>query len=354
MRRSKRDPDLDRLLSKLQDTKEELLCIGSSVSAYIASTEASRPANLDKLRIVVNREADGISWRLRHATELLEANPKLGRHYSDALTRICNRWCELLHEWQALDGGAGSGGAVSKLLDEMVLELGYITVPPRANDNLKAMRVGQRMNFHEEFEDELPSKDARDKILGWMVRHPATYSGVADLTSGTVVKASTSGVRRALSWPLWLLPAAGLITLAANTQEVLGFLDVGSEPFRAIEDRVFMLGIISSYLGATAHVFIAALKQQRRLDVKQDNSFTAMGNAALWVHVNELYLLLYVVAIPVVAYTLFWSQGEVDLIAAFFVGYSIDSLLGLWLDRFDAVAGKRTERVSGALAGTAA
>lgn len=97
------------------------------------------------------------------------------------------------------------------------------------------------------------------------------------------------------------------------------------------------------------HIAIAALKQLRHSAAGDDQRFTAIGNFTVWVHINEMYLMMYALAIPAVAYTVILSTGRIDNLTMAFVGFSIDSLLDVVLARFDKFSAGRTEAIAAAV-----
>jgi hypothetical protein len=331
-----------RLLSVLRELREEFVRLGSCVNAYTAADGSAERANRRAtLERIFNREAAGITGLFDRAHQILDRNDELANTHSDALDRMRNGWDDLRDVWPQPNGDLRDA-ELAKMIRQLVLEIGYVTVPPRANENLKTMRPGSVMNFKNEFEDEIPSSEDRNKILSWINEHPLTLSGIADVQHEKIMAASSSALRRAVSWML-LASVVGLMLVAsAFTHGWLDRLGLPSVPTKAT-DTDYLLAIAAAYVGAIGHVLIAAIKQrQRATSTGKDNTFTALGNAALWVHVNESYLIVYAIAIPVAAYAVMLIAGSVSLLTPFLVGYSIDSVLEILLSRFDKFVG-RTE-----------
>ena len=235
--------------------------------------------------------------------------------------------------------------SLTDTLDQLVLEIGYVTVPPRASDNLRTMRPGTIMDFDAEFMDEIPSSENRAKILTWMNAHPKSLLGVADVEHQKIMAASPYRWRRVLSWLLIALVVVVVLVAAWFTHGWLDALGIANAP-KGVSDRDYFFAVIASYAGAVAHTLVAALKQRQRTSSGSEPAFTALGNFAIWVHVNETYLMVYAFVIPAAAYAVMLLNGSVALATAFLVGYSIDSVLEVLLTRFDKFTSARTEIVA--------
>jgi hypothetical protein len=337
-----------RLLAKLRDVREELTALARLVEAYTGASDADRPTREDELSQVVSTERAGITQRLEAADELLEADPALASPYSDAVTRIGNQWATFLRCWDRRVEH-GNTAELQEGLRACVLEIAFLTVPPRANQNIGQLRVGGRMNFYDEFKDELPDRDMQTKILEWMSRHPKSVEGVIDLAGGTIVRADPRPWRRALS-VLMVLTLGTLLELAAGqSMHWQSWLDLPVRP--ELRGGEFVRGVAIAYGGALLHIAIAALKQQRTASATGARTFTALGNVLIWIHVNESALLFYTLVVPVTAVVFMVLQGKLVVASLFFVGYAIDSLLDTFVERFEKVAPRQTEVVVSAARG---
>ncbi|MGH3657488.1 MAG: hypothetical protein ACRDUA_12585, partial [Micromonosporaceae bacterium] len=190
-----------------------------------------------------------------------------------------------------------------------------------------------------------PRKAARTAILAWLNSHPRHVSGVVDVASGTIIKASSSPARRLVSWLLVLAVAAVALISAGFAPYLVSMAGVGKAPVDA-SGADYVWAMAFAYAGAIGHILIAALKQLRRAGTGADERFTAIGNFTIWVHINEMYLMLFGLAIPAAAYTVILSTGSIDYVTLAFVGFSIDSLLDVVLARFDKVVAGRTETIA--------
>ncbi|MGH3713560.1 MAG: hypothetical protein ACRDT4_08905 [Micromonosporaceae bacterium] len=333
-----------RLRSTLREIREELVRIDAALARYAAAGEVERTALWDDLTPMVAREAKEIDRRLVKIAELVAQNDRVAGSYSDKVTRIDNLWGDVKRAWKT---APASLGAVRGDIDRCILEIGYLTVPERANENLQSVRVGATLNFHDEFAHEITSKDARTLILRWMTSHPRSVMGVVDVASGVIIRASGHRIRRLLSWVLVLAVVALALVSAVYAVDLVKLFEAKNP--KGATSTTYLIGILAAYAGAVLHVLIAALKQQRRANAEPDQRFTAIGNFTVWVHINEMYLMLYAFAIPAMAYGVILATGKIDNLYLVFVGFSIDSLLGVALERFDKFVAARTEAIAGSI-----
>lgn len=331
-----------RLLAKLRDIREELTTIDRLIAAYETATDADRPAREAELVTVVGAERAGVDTRLAAATGMVDQDPYLASICSDSVIRIDNLWAAFCRGWDA----RRDGGATTELradLRSCILEIAFLTVPARVNQNLETLRVGGRMSFYGEFADELPDHEMARQILDWMSRHPKTAEGVIDLAGGTIVRADPRPWRQFLSTGMVLVLGALMVLTAAASSHWLAWLDLPVRP--ELRGGEFVRGILVAYAGAILHIGIAALKQQRSASANGARTFTALGNVLMWLHVNESAMLFYTIIVPVTAGAFLVIQGRLVVASVFFVGYAIDSVLDTFVERFEKVAPRQTEVV---------
>jgi hypothetical protein len=331
-----------RLLAKLRDIREELTAIDRLLMSYDSASDADRPVRENELVTVIAAERGGIDTRLAAATGMIDQDPELASRCSDSVIRIDNLWAAYCRGWD----GRPAGGATAELRTDLracILEIAFLTVPARVNQDLDTLRVGGRMSFYDEFADELPDRDMATEILVWMSRHPKTVEGVIDLAGGTVVRADPRAWRQFLSAGMVLALGGLMVLIASQSTHWLDWLDL---PARAeLRGAEFVRGVLVAYGGAVLHIGIAALKQQRSASANGARTFTALGNVLMWVHVNESALLFYTFVVPVTAGVFLVIQGKLVVASVFFIGYAIDSVLDTFVERFEKVAPKQSEVV---------
>lgn len=333
-----------RLRSILRDIREDLVRISTTLERYEAARAAAPPELWTDVKSLVEAEIDGIEGRLARVTRLIEEHDDLANACSDAVARIENLLADITRIWKLTSNTQPQLAMVRQDIDQCVLEIAYLTVPDRANRVLRSLRVGGTMNFHQEFLSEIPSERARTTLLKWLNAHPRLVGGVVDVPSRSVIRASGRPGRRMQSWLMVIGVMAVALVSAGFAPELLRLAEVGKVPPGSGTDYVW--AVLFAYAGAVAHVGIAAMKQLRRSGAGEDQRFTAIGNFTIWVHINEMYLVTYGLAIPVVAYAVILSTGQIDNVTMAFVGFSIDSLLDVVLSRFDKATAGRTETIA--------
>ena len=96
-----------------------------------------------------------------------------------------------------------------------------------------------------------------------------------------------------------------------------------------------------------ADYFSLAPMQQRGED-----SFRAIDDWLLWIHVREMSILVSILALWLTLFGLAEAfPNGINGVTAFTAGYSIDSILGVFITRFDARSGGATNELASLLKG---
>ena len=99
-----------------------------------------------------------------------------------------------------------------KRIRKIVYLISYLTIPERLNEWLKGARPGYYIPFHVVFEDELPTKEDRDKLIERLTYAPrALRGGLINSGTGLIYRYSMNVWRRLLS-VIWLLAIFVLAT----------------------------------------------------------------------------------------------------------------------------------------------
>lgn len=336
-----------RLRLRLQAVLVETMTVLTHIRQFAAASQpdpAARAELSEALNTILARKAEGITDRLNAAEQLLAEDAQLAEDHADAIARIWNSWEDLLESWESRSAKGLDTQLFIRYLDAIIVKLGVLTVPARINKTLRLLRVGAAMNFHAEFKELLPSPEIRAEVLNWIQEHPVSVCGVVNATTGTIVKASPKAYRRALSCFSIFATAVGVCAVAAFSSRWLDELHVGTVPLN-VTDHDYIWAIVFSYAGALFHVVVASLKQQKGT-APANRDFAAIGNLAIWIHVHESYLFWYTLVIPIAVYSLILATGQIMLPTLFFLGYSIDSVLDVFLDRFDSFSRRPTEIIT--------
>jgi hypothetical protein len=283
------------------------------------------------------------------ARTLLDTVPSVYDANGDTVTNLETAWDRAL---RALDRMTANDPAIVRTrLDEldaaiaaMMWQAALITMPPRVNEHLATLDVGGQLDFGESFADELPTAPARRRFLEILQSHPGSVTGEVDAERGIIYKAAHGG-RRFFSYVLLFAligPGAWLfINLATVGSRELGipanWLFTG--PSRQAE---LWSAYVFVVFGVVFHLLVEAVKQGQR---STDRAFLALGHWLTWIHVRETALAITILtmwAIPIgLALTL--TGKSIDVTTALFAGYSIDSIIGVFLTRFDGAAKSSTE-----------
>ena len=287
----------------------------------------------------------GLLGRLR---AILEGEARLYQWCADQIIHVENCWERaeyhldrlraLIAEGRASDVAVLSAAIeVKARLERMIFLAAYLTIPQRVNEHLSQLRIGQALDFHRDFADELPEAGDRLKMLQTMRSHPNQIHGVVDVERGLIYKAAARRSRQALSLGLQVA------LLGAGVGVFAGLPALGAWP--ELGDRgVLVERYLFVALGALLHLSMSTLKQRRR---GGEGELSALDDFLLWIHVREVSIAWTVLSVWVGAIGLSFVQPSASPEAALIVGYSLDSFIDVFLLRFEA----RTASVARALQG---
>jgi hypothetical protein len=305
-----------------------------------------------RARRVFNDNVLSIDDRIASIHTLLAAHPSLHDRYGSEVTYAENEWEDVKRDWPATPTTEAEAqrlvetlqrtiGALEQHLDELVYRCCLVTIPPRLDQHLDTLRVGRKLDFHDSFSDELANDADRKRLLLYLRAHPTAVRGVVDVDGGTIHHVARRRWRRAVSYfglAIALLLGFGIAAGFALMERWLGLSEwpVHAEQWPDVA-RAYLFVV----LGAFAHVGVDALKQAR---AQGQAAPTALGDAVLWLHVKEVPLLWSIVFLWVGALGIAATQQLSGWQTAFFVGYSIDSFVDLFLQRFGDFTGAAAPR----------
>lgn len=286
-----------------------------------------------------------IQDRVKELRKLAETYPQIYDMNGDVIAIIENLWQRIaVNLPRSPDEEANQIlqrlPKIDKDVNELVFEAGYLTIPPRLNQHLEQLRTGRCLDFHSTFEDELPKREDRVKILSLLYTHPLAVDGVVDVENGLVYRASRKQSRRWAS--LALIMATFLAgTIAVYLLAYLGsLLNIENWPIGPSRFTELLVGYLFLTVGGIAHIGIDVLKQAR---AEKGQSFMAIEDLALWIHVKELSISAGIGSVIIGIIGLAFLTPKVEWQTAFFVGYSIDSFVDLFLQRFGKTVATSTE-----------
>lgn len=228
---------------------------------------------------------------------------------------------------------------LSASLDMIVYRCCEITVPARIRDHLALLPIGAALNFHDAYSDELPSREQRRRLLRYLTLYPDAVPGLVDVDNEKILRASEKRVRRVMSL-VWTVAIAlggfGAIAIACYAG---GSGSRGGDPWPFTTDH--MQAYMSAYafllLGSLTHVVINLLKQDRAAS----ESPQYLDNWVLRIHVRETSYFISALSLWLGAAAMgFLFSSGIDSKTAFFLGYSYDSFMDLFLKRFENIVPK--------------
>jgi hypothetical protein len=322
--------------------------VAASAGGVAAVTRPEVAVRAASVEAAFAGEGPDVEEALREATLLLGRAPVLFDQWGDSVREIDSCWNRMLAARPPAEATAvdlARAGTLSAPLAARILYLvAIVTVPPRLNDHLRAVRVGKALDFSEAFADELPDAAARTAFLQYLAARPSAVQGIVDVERGIIIRTSPSASKRLATV---LVPPAAAVLAALGILAVasLGrWLDLDSWPSGFSDRQTLLAAYVFVLLGATAHVLVDLLKQVRF----GNGPFIALGDVLAWLHVRYLSIAASVGWVVVGTLGLALTDS-LAWATAFFVGYSLDSLGGLFLDRFTAVASKTSLGVAQSL-----
>jgi hypothetical protein len=356
-----------RLFGLVRDIRVEAQHVSRALEparrALALSNEATRVTELNavlpEIGAVLDESRLEVGARLAALRGLVEGQPRVYDEAGDAIAEIENQWRAL--ERALAWGDQPMPDAVSARLSQVdgyvsgiEWQAAILTIPVRVRQHLKTKRVGGQLHFHDAFRDEVDDEGQRVALLGYLREHAASFQGVVDVPTGVIYRIGATPARRAASWVavIGLATAGAYLFVYVLTHGIpaiqltfSGVDGIGEARFPELMGAYWAL-----LIGAIAHVVVEAIKQDQRSD---PIAFRALADWFVWVHVRETALIVGVLslyAILVGLALLMPKAGDLTFVAAFGAGYSFDSILGLFVTRFDGSGKAAAELVSGRLA----
>lgn len=353
------------VFGQLQEIRSEAQDVLRAISEIEAKRDivdtASRRTEIDlafaTARVVIGDDIDDIDERQQEIENLLRAGPgRMREYWGDELRNISNYWDRVKIGWRDLVAAAPTGDkvlppliAIRSHLERLRNRIGFLTIPRRLNDHLAQLHIGQGLDFHGVFEDELPSEEERLSLLRMLRGHPAAISGVVDVEKGKVFRASNRTSRRVVS--------LALIGLALVANYPVMYVIARWVPDLAVPGASAEFGprwsklaaaLTAMIIGGVAHIFVGALKEKNNRS--SEDAFLAVDGMLVWAHVREVQLIISALSFSVAMIGMVLILKRIDAITAFFVGYSIDSFIDLFLQRFEKTATSQVASIQEAAA----
>ena len=244
---------------------------------------------------------------------------------------------EQLHALTLLEDRAG----------EMIYAIGQLTIPERLNDWLRRARVGYYVPFHQLFEDELPDPESRQRVLRAIALAPESlYAGIVSNHNGLIYRYNPSRFHRWRELISFLLLVA-FVTLVVwsvgHPPDALGSFQIPLD--EQIRPRL-LPAWIALLLGVVVHVAVDSVKRGRESalpPVVATRDWMLLFSARK----GELIIKLLIALVGLFAMAFLFGPQQFTVASAFFVGYSLDSFIGLFGETMDRRAAAQLAALRG-------
>jgi hypothetical protein len=283
-----------------------------------------------------SREIERLLGEIR---AILEQDDRLYCAWGDGIATIESEWQKTLNGRRALalhafDAAGQQYTEVITALDNVVYQCCEITIPDRITYHLSLLPIGAALNFRDAYCVELPLAEQRQRFLQYLNLYPGFVAGLVDIGNERILRASDKRWRRGIS-----LAATVFIALAGFLAITLvsllgGATSHAGDRWPFTQDRLQQH--LSEYafllLGAIAHVMILLLKQDRAAAATPQY----LSDWILRIHVREAAYFLSALSLWLgLAASAFLFPNGAGWKTAFFLGYSYDSFVDLFIKRFE-------------------
>ena len=278
---------------------------------------------------------------------------------SDAIQHLQNLWCQMevnplleAPEKATSDDILKHKDRLVAQIDQAIFYLGILTIPQQVNRWLNQSTPGYALPFHEIFADELPSPEARTRLLKYMAHAPnLVRGGMIDVEGGLIY-------RYARDWGTRVGTMVYLLAIfALFTGMVVGICFLAPNPPSGVTIVWPTKGDIDNLLVAWGAILVgvvihAVIQLKKQSDAGQ--SMLAMitsGGLPVLVsaYSGKILLKLTLAIIALFALTFTMGAPEVTITTAFLAGYSLDSFIDLFGTTTEASATAQREALASQL-----
>jgi hypothetical protein len=327
------------LSAEAQQFRDSLLVFSREPSLPLpsAARDAASVALFEEARIPLFSSFEQMSLLLQDLSALFQRDSRAYCEYGDSLGRIKVAWAQAEAAWYRTVEAKGVHcsrplATLAEALDSIAYDCCEITIPSRLKEHLNLLPVGDSLDFRGAYAKELSSEAARKKLLTYLKFYPSFLDGIIDIANQSIIHIATTLWGR-IKIPILAVGVALLgfvLIVAAYWLGELGHLK--DWPFTRARLGEFNLAYFFLLIGAVSHVVINLLKQDRSASLSPG----ALSKWILRLHVRQTAFLVTAVTLCLGAVALpFLTSKGISWQTAFFVGYSYDSFLDLFLKRFE-------------------
>jgi hypothetical protein len=281
-------------------------------------------------------EHHDLTAKANELAEDLEGDERFSAQYAAQLTLIQNLLNQLKGQWPV-----PPPNDVTVAAEATISELNYAAVKFCAvgelNDALSGIHTGKSINLDDRFSESLPSSADRDKLIAYLKSEERNLTGVVDDTNRLAYRTPPTLWLRFLACvsPLVFFAAGGGFLFLISKFDNWGLILAKNWPLSDSGAVVGAYLLVSA--GAILHLIVENLKQLQSKQVP----ILAIGDLLTWLELRWAGLAWTFVAMVVTVIALRYAGVTSDAreipvwLAA---GYSVDSIAGLVLTRFDTSA----------------
>jgi hypothetical protein len=223
------------------------------------------------------------------------------------------------------------------------------TIPRLVPFRIGQLRSGASLDFHREFEQKLDVEPERLAILTALAgARPSVVGGIVDLPAARIYRVGDDLAKFTTAVLLVGGLVVGWLILFALNRLGSPFEQVNAV-FQDTEDhKVSLETLLEPYvwlaIGAAAHVIKQGITLSRAAQGTTESP--TPGLVFLWIHVRQ-WQFFFTILIAVAAFVLVWAlAGAMTLETAFFLGYTVDSVSDLVVNRYSTIIASQSAAAS--------
>jgi hypothetical protein len=262
--------------------------------------------------------------------------------HNDTIDKIKNRWSDIQRDESVFENLSSSDHHIIDKMKQNISDIKdslcnicnqcyYFTIPFRLNEILNNKRIGEGLNFYNDFlEDDFCSETEAKTFFKWLSIQPKIISGVIDAENGMIYKSSDDQRRQWLSYVVsFILIGIGAIAVFFLTPSIAQIIP--DFPLNTLTSLTFLIPYMFIIFGGIIHILIGIIKENKYNTNTSRKAFTSWF---LWGHINEMSLWTGIIMLWMGFVGLLWLK-QYDWFSALATGYSIDSVYDVFVGRFE-------------------
>lgn len=337
---------LRELAARSQKFRDAISALSQEPPVPIATIrESMRVEIFEEVLLPLLSNFDCMAALIKEISSLLQKDGRAYSEYGDTLGRIKTAWEQIDADWYRVVAARSLDcsrqlARISTALDSITYDCCEITIPSRIKEHLELLPIGGTLDFRGAYDKELSAEEGRKRFLKYLHFYPTFIDGLIDIDNEIITRAAPPGWRRISTLffaALFALAGFALIFIALWFGD---FAKLAEWPFKSEHSREYYLTYAFLLIGSISHVVINLLKQDR----SASSSSQILSDWILRIHVREtaFYISALSLCFGSLAVPFLFVKG-ISWQAAFFVGYSYDSFIDLFLKRFEKVVANSLE-----------